>query len=308
MDIVDCAFAPLAGHDAPAEPERAGRGTAVHRPRHRARLRRAAGDRELLGGASGKYYAAVRDGPDRESAEVYLHEMPGGQYANLYQQAQSLGVGDRWHEVGRMYAAVNQLFGDIVKVTPTSKVVGDMALFMLANNLTPEEVLDPKRELAFPESVVEFFEGKLGQPPGGFPPALQARVLRGRKPLTDRPGRTLPPADFAKARDGTGGEARPHADRPGRDLVPALPEGVRRVRRAPGEVLRPQRAADAGVLLRHGDGRGGERRHRAGQDADRQVPDGRRAAGGRPAGGVLRAERPAARGARRSTGRSARRR
>ncbi|HVL10918.1 MAG TPA: biotin/lipoyl-containing protein, partial [Gemmata sp.] len=119
---------------------------------------------------------------------------------NLYQQAHSLGVGERWHEVGRMYAEVNRLFGDIVKVTPTSKVVGDMALFMLANNLTPEQVLDPKREIAFPESVVEFFEGKLGQPPGGFPKELQARILRGRKPQTERPGATLPPADLAKAR------------------------------------------------------------------------------------------------------------
>jgi pyruvate carboxylase len=109
-------------------------------------------------------------------------------------------VGERWHEVGRLYAAVNKLFGDIVKVTPTSKVVGDMTLFMLANDLTPEQVLDPKREIAFPESVVEFFEGKLGQPPGGFPKELQTRVLRGRKPLTDRPGATLPAADFAKAR------------------------------------------------------------------------------------------------------------
>jgi pyruvate carboxylase len=99
-----------------------------------------------------------------------------------------------------MYAAVNRMFGDIVKVTPTSKVVGDMTLFMIANNLTPEQVLDPKREVAFPESVVEFFEGKLGQPPGGFPAELQARILRGRKPLTERPGATLPPADFAKAR------------------------------------------------------------------------------------------------------------
>jgi pyruvate carboxylase len=93
------------------------------------------------------------------------------------------------------------MFGDIVKVTPTSKVVGDMTLFMIANNLTPDQVLDPKREIAFPESVVEFFEGKLGQPPGGFPAALQTRVLRGRKPMTDRPGAHLPPADFTKARE-----------------------------------------------------------------------------------------------------------
>jgi pyruvate carboxylase len=87
-----------------------------------------------------------------------------------------------------------------VKVTPTSKVVGDMALFMVANNLTPEQVLDPNRDIAFPESVVEFFEGKLGQPPGGFPSQLQAKILRGRTPMTDRPGATLPPANFEKAR------------------------------------------------------------------------------------------------------------
>lgn len=147
-----------------------------------------------------KDYAPFETAQKAASSEVYLHEMPGGQFANLYQQAQSLGVGERWHEVGRMYAAVNRMFGDIVKVTPSSKVVGDMTLFMLANKLTPEEVLDPNRELAFPESVVEFFEGKLGQPPGGFPEALQKKVLRGRKPLTHRPGVTLRPADLAAIR------------------------------------------------------------------------------------------------------------
>src|SRR5262249_22161321 len=145
-------------------------------------------------------YAPFETGQRAASAEVYLHEMSGGQYANLFQQAQSLGVADRWHEIGKTYAAVNRMFGDIVKVTPSSKVVGDMALFMLANNLTSEQVLDPKRELAFPESVVEFFEGRLGQPPGGFPEVLQKKVLRGRKPLTHRPGITLPAADFAAIR------------------------------------------------------------------------------------------------------------
>jgi pyruvate carboxylase len=134
------------------------------------------------------------------SAEVYRHEMPGGQYTNLYQQAQALGVAGRWREVCRTYAEVNQLFGDIIKVTPTSKVVGDMALFMVANNLTRADVLQGQRELAFPESVVEFFEGKLGQPVGGFPKELQKRVLRGRKPLRGRPGATLPAADFAATR------------------------------------------------------------------------------------------------------------
>ncbi|MCX7665510.1 MAG: pyruvate carboxylase [Gemmataceae bacterium] len=147
-----------------------------------------------------KQYEPFETGQKSASSEVYLHEMPGGQYANLYQQAQSLGVGNRWNEIGKTYAAVNQLFGDIVKVTPSSKVVGDMALFMLANNLTPEMVLDPQREIAFPESVIEFFEGKLGQPPGGFPSELQKKILKGRTPLTKRPGLVIPSIDLEATR------------------------------------------------------------------------------------------------------------
>jgi pyruvate carboxylase len=134
------------------------------------------------------------------SASVYQHEMPGGQYTNLYQQADALGLAARWPEVCRMYAEVNRMFGDLIKVTPTSKVVGDMALFMVGNNLTPADVLEGTRELAYPESVVEFFEGRLGQPPGGFPKALQKRILRNRKPMRGRPGATLPAADFAAVR------------------------------------------------------------------------------------------------------------
>jgi len=122
--------------------------------------------------------------------------MPGGQYTNLYQQACSLSIADRWAECCRMYAEVNRLFGDIVKVTPTSKVVGDMALFMVANNLTPTEAVEGPRELAFPESVVAFFEGKRGQPLGGFPEKLQKRVLKGRTPMKGRPGAELPLADI----------------------------------------------------------------------------------------------------------------
>ena len=147
-----------------------------------------------------RFYLPFESGQFTSSAEVYRHEMPGGQYTNLYQQAQALGIESRWSECCRMYAEVNRMFGDIVKVTPTSKVVGDMALFMVANNLTPDEVIDGKRELAFPESVVEFFEGKLGQPVGGFPEKLQQRVLRGRTPLTERPGANLPPADLEGTR------------------------------------------------------------------------------------------------------------
>ena len=148
-----------------------------------------------------RFYLPFESGQLATSAEVYRHEMPGGQYTNLYQQAQALGIESRWAECCRMYAEVNRLFGDIVKVTPTSKVVGDMALFMVANNLTPEDVQSGKREISFPASVVELFEGKLGQPVGGFPPDLQKRVLKGRKPVQGRPGASLPPAvtDVARA-------------------------------------------------------------------------------------------------------------
>jgi pyruvate carboxylase len=199
VDIVDCAFAPLAG--VTSQPSLNALVEAMRfTPRDTGLSFEELQETATYWEDVRKNYAAFETGQVASSAEVYLHEMPGGQYANLYQQARSLGIGDRWHEVGRMYAEVNKLFGDIVKVTPTSKVVGDMALFMLANNLTPADVLDPKREIAFPESVVEFFEGKLGQPPGGFPPELQTRVLRGRKPLTDRPGALLPPVDFAAIR------------------------------------------------------------------------------------------------------------
>jgi pyruvate carboxylase len=147
-----------------------------------------------------RLYKPFETGQLAPQADVYENEMPGGQYTNLYRQAEALGLGGRWREVCRTYAEVNQMFGDIVKVTPTSKVVGDMALFMVGNNLRPADVLAGTRELAFPESVVEFFEGRLGEPPGGFPPTLQQRVLRDRKPIKGRPGASLPPADFAATR------------------------------------------------------------------------------------------------------------
>ena len=145
-------------------------------------------------------YAPFESGLQASSAEVYAYEMPGGQYSNLFQQARALGLESRWVEVCKAYMDVNFLFGDIIKVTPSSKVVGDMALFLVANNLTPDDTVDPDRELAFPESVVEFFEGRLGQPPGGFPKVLQERVLKGRPALTERPGALLPPADLGAAR------------------------------------------------------------------------------------------------------------
>ena len=145
-----------------------------------------------------EFYAPFETGMIASTAEVYHNEMPGGQYTNLFEQARAIGLGSRWHEICRMYADVNQLFGDIVKVTPSSKAVGDMALFLIANNLTVDDVLKSDRELSFPESVVDLLAGRMGQPPGGFPPAVQKRVLRGQKPVEGRPGASLPPADFDK--------------------------------------------------------------------------------------------------------------
>ncbi len=134
------------------------------------------------------------------TADVYNHEMPGGQYTNLRQQARSLGIEERWAEVSDTYADVNQMFGDIVKVTPSSKVVGDMALMMVTSGLTKEDVEDPDKEIAFPDSVVSFFRGELGQPVGGFPAELQNKVLKGEAPLTGRPGTVLPPSNLETKR------------------------------------------------------------------------------------------------------------
>ncbi len=134
------------------------------------------------------------------ASEVYLHEMPGGQFTNLKEQARSLGLESRWHEVAQTYADVNQMFGDIVKVTPSSKVVGDMALAMVSSGLTRADVEDPNRDVAFPDSVVGFFAGDLGQPPGGFPKELQKKVLKGKKPLAERPGSYLEPVDLEAER------------------------------------------------------------------------------------------------------------
>ncbi len=162
-----------------------------------------------------EFYSPFESGMKSSTADVYHNEMPGGQYTNLYEQAQAVGLGHRWREITYVYAEVNQLLGDIVKVTPSSKAVGDMALFMIANNLKPADILDERRELAFPESIIDLVSGRMGQPPGGFPKALQKRVLRGEKPLTKRPGASLPPADFdaaAKELEKKSGEKPTHRD------------------------------------------------------------------------------------------------
>jgi len=145
-------------------------------------------------------YAAFESGLPAPASEVYLHEMPGGQFTNLKAQARSLGLEERWHEVAQAYADANRMFGDIVKVTPSSKVVGDMALMMVAQGLTRAQVEDPKVDVAFPDSVVDMLKGNLGQPHGGWPQGILKKVLKGEKPLTERPGKSMPAVDLEATR------------------------------------------------------------------------------------------------------------
>ncbi|MGB0954907.1 MAG: pyruvate carboxylase [Panacagrimonas sp.] len=146
------------------------------------------------------YYAPFEADIRSGTADVYNHEMPGGQYTNLREQARAMGLEARWAEVSKAYADVNRLFGDIVKVTPSSKVVGDMALFMVSQGLTPEDVADPDTAIDFPDSVMQLFRGDLGFPADGWPQALQQKVLRGQSPLTGRPGANLQAVDLEAAR------------------------------------------------------------------------------------------------------------
>ena len=195
VDIVDAASGPMSGMSSQVNVD-----SLVEALRHTPRETKI--DPNNLRSLA-KYWEQVRDqyvafetGQNSSTAEVYVHEMPGGQYTNLQAQAEAVGIADRWPEVCQMYTKVNKMFGDIVKVTPSSKVVGDMALFMVVNDLEPKDVLSSKRELAFPESVVDMMMGNLGQPPGGFPRKLKSVILRGQKPVRGRPGASIQPADF----------------------------------------------------------------------------------------------------------------
>jgi pyruvate carboxylase len=199
LDIADAAIAPFSGMT--SQPNL---NSLVESLRHQPRetgleprsLRALAGYWEAVR----RYYHPFESGMTTSDVDIYLHEMPGGQATNLYQQAQALGLAHRWGEVCQMYADVNRLFGDIVKVTPTSKAVGDMALFLLANNLTTDDVLEQERDLSFPESVIDLMAGRMGQPAGGFPPKVRKRILRDVKPVKGRPGASLPAADFDAVR------------------------------------------------------------------------------------------------------------
>ncbi|WP_299257452.1 pyruvate carboxylase [uncultured Aquimarina sp.] len=143
-----------------------------------------------------EYYYVFESGLKAGTGDVYQHEIPGGQYSNLKPQAQGLGLADRFHEITKMYGEVNTLFGDIVKVTPSSKVVGDMAQYLVSNNLTIEDVKERGETISFPQSVVSLFKGELGQPEGGFPKDLQKSILKDQKPFINRPNAHLEPVDF----------------------------------------------------------------------------------------------------------------
>ena len=199
VDVVDCAMDALSGNTSQAT-----LGTVVEalKGSERDTLLDIGAIREISNyweGVRG-HYAAFESGLQAPASEVYLHEMPGGQFTNLKAQARSIGLEERWHEVAHAYADVNRMFGDIVKVTPTSKVVGDMALMMVSQGLSVEDVLDPKREVAFPESVVGMMRGDIGQPPGGWPKGIQEKVLKGETPVSTRPGADLAPVDLEEVR------------------------------------------------------------------------------------------------------------
>jgi pyruvate carboxylase len=160
------------------------------------------------------YYTPFDNAPKSGAAEVYIHEMPGGQYTNLKEQAEAMGLGTRWPEVARMYADVNMAFGDIIKVTPSSKVVGDLALYLVSHEMTVKDLenLPPNHQLSIPNSAVDMFMGSLGQPEGGWPAKLQQIILRGQQPQAGRPGERLKPVDLeeaaAKIEESTGSKSR----------------------------------------------------------------------------------------------------
>ncbi len=199
VDAVDCAMDSFSGNTSQAT-----LGTVVEALRHTERdtgldikaIREISDYFEAVRGQ----YAAFESSLQAPASEVYLHEMPGGQFTNLKAQARSLGLEERWHEVAQMYADVNQMFGDIVKVTPSSKVVGDMALMMVSQGLTRDDVENPSTDVAFPDSVIDMMRGNLGQPPGGFPDAILNKVLKGEAPNTERPGKHVEAIDLEATR------------------------------------------------------------------------------------------------------------
>jgi len=187
------------------------------------------------------YYAPFDTGPKSGTAEVYLHEMPGGQYTNLKEQAEAMGLGSRWPEIARTYAEVNMAFGDIIKVTPSSKVIGDMALFLVSHGTTVRELekLGPQHNLTLPNSVVDMFSGSLGEPDGGWPKRMQEIVLRGAAPKPGRPGEHLAPVNLeetaAVLKEKIGQDVT-HADLMSYLMYPEVFEAFDRARQSYGDV------------------------------------------------------------------------
>ena len=209
VDIADAAMASMSGMT--SQPPLNSLAAALRHTRRDTGLDQIALDR------IDQYWAQVRvvyypfdAGLRAPAPDVYRHEMPGGQYTNLRQRATSMGLGDRWPEICEAYATANELFGDIVKVTPTSKVVGDMAMFMVSNGMTKADVIDPKGAVQFPASVVDMMRGLLGRPPGGWPTKVRQVVLKsaGVKPLRGRPGAQLRPVDFGATADALAGKIK----------------------------------------------------------------------------------------------------
>ena len=200
VDVVDCAMDAFSGNT--SQPTL---GSVVEAFRHTPRetglampaIREISNYWEAVRGQ----YAAFESGMQSPASEVYLHEMPGGQFTNLKAQARSMGLEERWHDVAQTYADVNLMFGDIVKVTPSSKVVGDMALMMVSQSLTRADVEDPSRDVSFPDSVIDMMKGNLGQPPGGWPKAIQSKILKGETAFTERPGLRAEPVDIEEKRN-----------------------------------------------------------------------------------------------------------
>ena len=195
-DVVDVALAPMAGMTSQPALGAVVAATAGTPRDTGVSLRQVQGLATYWEQARG-LYAPFESGLKSGSSDVYFHEMPGGQYTNLQFQARQLGLAERWPAIKHAYAAANRLCGDILKVTPSSKVVGDLAQFMVQNDLSEDDVLEQAETLSFPSSVVDFFRGYLGVPPGGFPEPLRTRICRDLPTVEGRPGATLPPLDFA---------------------------------------------------------------------------------------------------------------
>ena len=199
VDAVDCAMDALSGNTSQAT-----LGTLVEALKHSDRatgldigaIRRISNYWEAVR----EHYRAFESGMQSPSSEVYLHEMPGGQFTNLKAQARSMGLEERWHEVARTYADVNHMFGDVIKVTPIAKTVGDLALMLVSQGMTCEELLNSDADFAFPDSVITLMKGNVGQAHGGFPDPIVKKVLKGEKPITVRPGSLLKSADLETER------------------------------------------------------------------------------------------------------------